>query len=240
MSMFGYIGYGYGYDPLWLLFMLPGMLLGIYAQIKLTGAYSHYTQVPTSTGISGAEAAREVLDSAGLTSMPIEMVDGHLTDHYDPMKKALFLSEENYNGRSLAAVGVAAHEAGHALQHRAAYFPLHLRMALVPVTNIATQAAFFISIAGIFLGLMKWLLAGIIIYSILFFFQLVTLPVEFDASSRAKVQLEKLGLIHGDEEARGVRKVLSAAAMTYVAAMIAALFQLLYFVLRFTGSRERE
>jgi hypothetical protein len=238
--MFGYIG-GFGYyDPLWFLFMVPGMLLGIYAQIKLSGTYSHYSQVAPSSNLSGAEAAREVLNSAGLNGMPIEIVEGHLTDHYDPMKKALFLSEENYYGRSLSAVGVAAHEAGHALQHRAAYFPLHLRMALVPVTNIATQAAIFMSFVGFFLGWFKFLIAGIVIYAILLFFQLVTLPVEFDASSRAKVQLQKLGLIRGDEEARGVRKVLNAAAMTYVAAMITALFQLLYFVLRFTSMRERD
>ena len=239
MSMFGYIG-GYGYDPLWLLFMVPGILLGMYAQFKLSGTYGHYSQVGTTTGLSGAEAAREILDSAGLSSVPVEMVPGHLTDHYDPMKKALFLSEENYSTQSIAAVGVAAHEAGHALQHQAAYFPLHLRMALVPVTNIATQATFFLAIAGYFLGMFKFILAGVIIYAVLFLFQLVTLPVEFDASSRAKKQLEKLGLIRGQEEARGVSKVLSAAAMTYVAAMITALFQLLYFVLRLTSMRSSE
>jgi Zn-dependent membrane protease YugP len=174
--------------------------------------------------------------------MPIEMVEGHLTDHYDPMKKALFLSEENYYGRSLSAVGVAAHEAGHALQHKAAYFPLHLRMAMVPVTNIATQASMFLFVFGMFLGLAKFFLAGIIIYAITTAFQLVTLPVEFDASSRAKKQLEQLGLVRGEEEARGVRKVLSAAAMTYVAAMVTSLLTLLYYVLRFSqmGSRERE
>ena len=240
MSMFGYIG-GYGfYDPLWFLFLIPGMLLGLYAQFKLSGTYNHYSQVGTTTRLSGAEAAREILDSAGLTSVPVEMVPGHLTDHYDPMKKALFLSEENYAGRSIASVGVAAHEAGHALQHQAAYFPLHLRSALVPVTNIATQATFFLAIAGYFLGMFKFILAGVIIYAVLFLFQVVTLPVEFDASSRAKKQLEKLGLIRGQEEARGVSKVLSAAAMTYVAAMITALFQLLYFVLRLTSMRSSE
>jgi Zn-dependent membrane protease YugP len=224
---------------MWLL-MIPGFLLGLYAQMKLTGTYNHYVQVPTSTGLSGAEAAREVLDSAGLTSMPIEMVAGHLTDHYDPMKKALFLSEENYYGKSLAAVGVAAHEAGHALQHKAAYFPLHLRMAMVPVTNIATQASYFLFFFGIFMGLAKFFFAGIIIYGIVTAFQLVTLPVEFDASSRARKQLEKLGLIQGPEEARGVSKVLSAAAMTYVAAMVTSVLTLLYYILRFSQARERE
>jgi hypothetical protein len=240
--MFGYIGgFGFG-DPLIYLFLLPGFLLGIYAQFKLSGTYNHYTQVAPTSGLSGAEAAREILDSAGLNSMPIEMVEGHLTDHYDPMKKALFLSEENYYGRSLSAVGVAAHEAGHALQHKAAYFPLHLRMAMVPVTNIATQASMFLFFFGMFLGLAKFFLAGIIIYAIVTAFQLVTLPVEFDASNRAKKQLERLELVRGEEEARGVRKVLSAAAMTYVAAMVTSLMTLLYYVLRFSqmGSRERE
>src|ERR1051325_4949958 len=115
-------------------FILPGIILGLYAQIKLSSAYGRFSQVPTHSGLSGAEAAREVLSSAGLADMPVEEVGGHLTDHYDPMKRALFLSSENYHGRSLAAVGVAAHEAGHALQHKAAYAPLHIRMALVPVT----------------------------------------------------------------------------------------------------------
>src|ERR1043165_1546940 len=143
MSMFGYIG-GYGfYDPVWFLFLLPGMLLGLYAQFKLSGTYGHYSQIGTTTGLSGAEAAREILDSAGLASMPVEMVPGHLTDHYDPMKKALFLSEENYTNRSIAAVGVAAHEAGHALQHQAAYLPMHFRTTLVPAVNFASAGAFW-------------------------------------------------------------------------------------------------
>src|SRR3954465_8153235 len=128
----------------WWWFFLPGMLLGLYAQFKLTAAYNKYIQVPTQSGLSGAEAAREVLDSAGLTEVPIGEVPGHLTDHYDPTKRALFLSSENFHGRSVAAVGVAAHEAGHALQHKAAYFPLHLRMTLVPITNIASQAVYWI------------------------------------------------------------------------------------------------
>src|SRR5262245_41499605 len=131
------------FDQWWWLF-LPGLLLGLYAQMKLSSAYRHYSQVPTNSGLTGAEAARAVLDSAGLQHMAINEVGGHLTDHYDPIKKALFLSSENFHGRTLAAVGVAAHEAGHALQHKAAYAPLHIRMAMVPVTGIATQAAFWL------------------------------------------------------------------------------------------------
>ncbi len=235
MSMFGFMMF----DPMMMLLMLPGLLLGMYAQFKLSGTYNRFINVPASRGISGAEAAREILDDAGLTAMPVEMVQGHLTDHYDPMRKALFLSEENYYGRSLAAVGVAAHEAGHALQHRAAYFPLHLRMAMVPITNIATQGAVILSLVGFFMGMMKFVMAGVIIYGIIALFQLITLPVEFDASSRAKKQLQKLGLIRGEAEAAGVSKVLSAAAMTYVAAMVTALLQFLYFFLRMR-SAERE
>src|SRR5688572_30158313 len=117
------------FDPLWLLFAIPGLLLGLYAQMKLTSTYGRYMRVPVGSGLSGAEAAREILDRAGLSNMPVHEVGGHLSDHYDPMKKALFLSAENYRGRSLAAVGVAAHEAGHALQHQAAYAPLKWRMA---------------------------------------------------------------------------------------------------------------
>jgi Zn-dependent membrane protease YugP len=240
MSMFGYIG-GFGfYDPMYLLFMLPGLLLGLYAQFKLTNAYNHYMEVPPSSGLSGAEAAREILDSAGLTSMPIEEVAGHLTDHYDPTNKALYLSQENYHGRSLAAIGVAAHEAGHALQHRAAYFPLHFRMALVPVTNIASSGAVWATAIGFMLNAPRLVLIGIVAFTILAFFHIVTLPVEFDASSRAKAQLQKLRLVSGPDEARGVSKVLSAAAMTYVAALAAVLFQLLYYVLRYSQMRSNE
>lgn len=236
MNMFGFMMF----DPLMMLLMLPGILLGLYAQFKLSGTYGKYVQIPASSGISGAEAAREILNSAGLGGMPIEVTPGRLSDHYDPMRKALFLSEENYYGRSLAAVGVAAHEAGHALQHKAAYFPLHMRMTLVPVTNIATQAAIFLSIAGLFLGAAKFVLGGLIIYGVIAFFQLVTLPVEFDASRRAKEQLAKIGIVRAGEEARGVSKVLNAAAMTYVAALVTAALQFLYFFLRFTQMRERE
>src|SRR5687767_6637889 len=227
-----------GFDPFYMMFMIPGLLLGMYAQFKLSGTYNRYIQVGTSNGMSGAEAAREILDGAGLTAMPINETPGHLTDHYDPIKKALFLSEENYHGRSLAAVGVAAHEAGHALQHKAAYFPLHLRMAMVPVTKIATQASFFLFFIGMFLGMAKWFLAGIIIYAVITAFQLVTLPVEFDASRRAKKQLEGLGLVRGAEETLGVSRVLNAAAMTYVAAMVTSLLTLLYYVMRFNSMRK--
>jgi uncharacterized protein len=239
MSMFGYIG-GFGIDPIYLLFMLPGLLLGMYAQFKLRSAYSHYLQVPTGSGMSGAEVAREILDSAGLTSMPVEVTPGQLSDHYDPTRRALVLSEDNYYGRSIAAAGVAAHEAGHALQHKAAYYPMHLRTTMVPAVNFASMGAFWAAAIGFMLASPKLVLFGIIGFGIMAMFHLVTLPVEFDASSRAKKQLQALGLIRDPEEARGVSKVLSAAAMTYVAALVTSLFTLLYFVMRFSNMRSNE
>jgi Zn-dependent membrane protease YugP len=214
----------------WWWFILPGILLGLYAQLRLSSSYSRYSQVPTHSGLSGAEAARAILDHAGLQGVDIHEVPGHLTDHYDPMKRALFLSSENFHERTIAAVGVAAHESGHALQHQAAYAPLKARMVLVPVTSFASNAAIFLSIGGFVIGLAKLAVFGIAIYGIIALFQLITLPVEFDASRRAKEQLVRLGLIDNQEH-RGVSNVLGAAALTYVAAMVATLFTLLHFIM---------
>ncbi len=227
------------FDPIFFLFALPGLLLGMYAQFKLSGTYNRYIREGLATGVSGAETAREILDRAGLHQMPVNMVRGHLTDHYDPLKKALFLSEENYHGRSIAAVGVAAHEAGHALQHQAAYAPLKLRMALVPVVGFATNASFFLLILGMAMSITGMAIAGIVIYGITTAFQLVTLPVEWDASRRAKQQLLSMGLVQRDE-AGAVSKVLNAAGLTYVAAMISSLLTLLYYVSLFTRGNSRD
>lgn len=213
--------------------MIPGLILGIYAQFKLSAAYGKYVRVGVRNGMTGAQAAREILDSAGLPEVPIEAVGGHLTDHYDPTKRALFLSAENFEGRSIASVGVAAHEAGHALQHKAAYAPLSLRMALVPVTNFASKLWMGLFILGLVLGgpfFSRFIWVAIAIFAIITVFQLVTLPVEFDASRRAKEQLFRLGLVQADERA-GVSEVLSAAAMTYVAALVVAVFDLLRFLM---------
>jgi uncharacterized protein len=216
-------------------FLIPGLLLGIYAQFRLSASYGHYSRVPTNSGLSGGEAAREVLDSAGLRNVEIHEVGGHLTDHYDPRKRALFLSSENYHGRSIAAVGVAAHEAGHALQHAAAYAPLHIRMAMVPITSIASNAVYGLFILGAIMGMAKMALLGVIIFGIITLFQLITLPVEYDASSRAKTQLLRLGLIDGQERS-GVSRVLGAAALTYVAAMVQTLMTLLHFAMILRGN----
>ena len=228
-----------GFDPIYIMFAIPGLLLGLYAQFKLSGTYKRYIRVGLAAGMSGAEAAREILDRAGLHNVPVSMVHGHLTDHYDPLKKGLFLSEENYRGRSIAAVGVAAHEAGHALQHQAAYAPLKLRMALVPVVGFATNASFFLLILGMAMSITGMALAGIVIYAITTAFQLVTLPVEWDASRRAKHQLLSMGIVQR-EEAGAVSKVLNAAGLTYVAAMVSSLLTLLYYVSLFSRGNNRD
>ena len=190
------------FDPLYWLFLIPGLLLGIWAQIKLSHAYNKYSQVPVDSGMTGAEAAREVLDQAGLNDVPVAEIPGHLSDHYDPMKRALFLSSDNFHGQTVAAVGVAAHEAGHALQHQAAYGLFNVRMALVPITQFASMAYVGIFFVGLFLGLLKVVLPIIIVtFAVITLFQLVTLPVEYDASRRAKEQLFRLGLVHEHERA---------------------------------------
>lgn len=223
-------------DPYWYL-VIPGLLLGLYAQFKLMGTYNRFVRVQAKAGYTGAQAAREILDKAGLYNMPVNETPGHLTDHYDPTKKALFLSSENYHGQSLAAIGVAAHEAGHALQHKAAYTWLNVRMLMVPATQFASSAWIVILLLGMFMGFSKLLISlAIGIFTVISLFQLVTLPVEFDASRRAKEQLFSLGLVTPDERG-GVAKVLNAAALTYVAALVSSLFMLLRFLLL---ARDRE
>ena len=223
---------------LYFLFLIPGLLLGIWAQIKLHLAYGKYSQVPVESGMTGAEAARRILDDAGLNDMPVEEVPGHLTDHYDPSKRALFLSSENFHGQTVAAVGVAAHEAGHALQHQAAYGLFNVRMALVPVTNFASMAYMGIFFAGFIFRQFfhQFILIAIIMFAVMTLFQLVTLPVEHDASRRAKEQLFRLGLVHEHERA-GVSKVLDAAALTYVAALVSSILTLLYYLTLARDSR---
>ena len=222
---------------LYWLFLIPGLIIGIWAQIKLHHAYSKYSQVPVDSGMTGAEAARRILDNAGLNDMPVEEVPGHLSDHYDPTKHALFLSSDNYHGQTVAAVGVAAHEAGHALQHQAAYGLFNVRMALVPVTQFASMAYTGILLLGIFMhvfAMALWIIIGT--FSVITLFQLVTLPVEYDASRRAKEQLFRLGLVHEHERA-GVAKILDAAALTYVAALVSSILTLLYYLTLARNSR---
>ncbi len=223
---------------MWLLFALPGLILGIYAQIRLSSAYAKYSRVGVASGLSGAEAARRILDQSGLMNVPIEEIGGRLTDHYDPVKRALFLSTDNFRGRSLAAVGVAAHEAGHALQQQAAYGMMNFRMGILPAVNFASQAYQWIFAGSFFLmwthhlsqalfSNLLWLSVGL--FAAVTLFQIVTLPVEFDASRRAKEQLLQLGIVQGNESG-AVARVLGAAAMTYVAGMVNAILNLLYLV----------
>jgi len=222
---------------LYILFALPGLLIGIWAQIRLSHAYGKFSQVPMDSRMTGAEAAREILDQAGLANVPVAEVPGHLTDHYDPTKRALFLSTDNFHGQTVAAVGVAAHEAGHALQHQAAYRLFNVRMALVPVTQFANTAYAGLLFLGWFMGFLKIALPIIIVsFACITLFQLVTLPVEFDASKRAKEQLFRLGLVHEHERA-GVAKVLDAAALTYVAALVTSILTLLYYITLARDSR---
>lgn len=217
----------------WDLLMIPGLLLGLYAQFKLSSTYGKYLKVGSRAGLSGAEAAREILDRAGLTNMPVEEIPGHLTDHFDPIKKALFLSTDNFHGRSLSAVGVAAHESGHALQQKAGYALFNFRMLIAPATQIASFAWMGILVLGMILGgayFRPFIHIAIGIFSVMTLFQVVTLPVEYDASRRAKQQLLDLGLVQADE-APAISQVLNAAAMTYVAAMLTAILQLLRLIM---------
>ncbi len=217
--------------------ILPGILLGFYAQMKVNSTYKHFTQVACDSGLTGAQAAREILDRSGLHDVEILETGGHLSDHYDPTRRTLVLSSENYHGRSISALGVAAHEAGHALQHKDAYAPLHARMALVPVTQFASTATTWIFIGGMFMGMAKLATFGLMAFAVIALFQLITLPVEFNASSRARRQLIQIGLI-SDSENRDVGRVLNAAALTYVAALVSSLLYLLQFALMAAGNDE--
>lgn len=218
----------------YLILMAPGLLLAMWAQWRVQSAYASARQLPAP--LSGAAAARQVLDSAGLQGVDIEMVPGHLSDHYDPRHKVLRLSPEVYQSRSLAAVGIAAHEAGHALQDAESYGPMIVRNAAVGAANFGSNISYTLILLGF---LMQWqvlLLAGIAAFSCVVFFQVVNLPVEFNASTRAKRQLVELGIVDG-EGLRQVKRVLSAAALTYVAATLTSVLTLLYYWLRFSGSR---
>lgn len=217
-------------DPWYFIILLPGILLGVWAQFKLHSAYGKYSQIGVESGLTGAAAARRILDDAGLNNVPVEEIPGRLSDHYDPTKRALFLSADNYNGRTIAAVGVAAHEAGHALQHQAAYGLFNVRMALVPAMQFASYAWMGVFFLGFILHILpQMLLIAIAIFTVMTLFQLVTLPVEYDASRRAKAQLFRLGLVREDERA-GVSRVLDAAALTYVAALVSTVLELVYFI----------
>jgi uncharacterized protein len=207
------------------------MIVGIYAQFKVKATVSKYSQIPIASGLTGAQIAQRILDGAGIDDVSIEAIDTYLGDHYDPSKKRLCLSPDIYHGRSISAAGISAHECGHAIQHARAYAPLKLRMAVVPATMFASQLLPFAIIGGIFFNIFGLILLGIAVYSILTVFQLITLPVEYNASSRAKDILQRMSIV-SRQEAVGVNKVLNAAALTYVAALIAAIANLLMLLAR--------
>ena len=216
------------------------MLISLLASWRVRSAYAKYSQVPASSGMSGAQVAQRILDRCGIRDVTIHSQPGTLTDHYDPAHKQLVLSEANYHGTSVAALGVSAHEAGHAIQHQQLYAPLQWRMAAVGITNIASQMIFWIPLVGGFF--MQWK-PGLIImlmaigFGILMLFQLITLPVEFDATARAKRVLAETGALAPGEETAGMSRVLDAAALTYVAAFISSLAYFLFYLLRLMGDR---
>ncbi len=213
-----------------LLLIIVPAIVGMWAQMKVSGTYRRFSQVGSRSGITGREAAEYVMRKAGITDVEITRCRGHLTDHYDPRHKRLVLSEENYHGHSLAALGVAAHEAGHAIQHHVGYAMLKARMALVPITTLASQMLPFVIIGGFFFQMMGLIKLGVLVYLVLTVFQLITLPVEFDATRRAKGELVNLGILERGEMV-GVNKTLDAAALTYVAAFVASLGNLIYLFL---------
>jgi Zn-dependent membrane protease YugP len=222
------------FDPKYLLFLAPAMLLALWAQMRVKSTYAAAQRMPAP--LSGAAAARHVLDSAGLTNIQIEQVPGQLTDHYDPRAKVLRLSSEVYQGRNVAAVGIAAHEAGHALQDAESYAPMLLRNAAVPAANFGGGFSITLFVIGIMMHLTVLIWAAIGLFACVVFFQLVNLPVEFDASNRAKRQLVALGIV--DEQGMvHVRNVLDAAAWTYVAGTLQAVMTLLYYLSRANEQR---
>lgn len=230
-------GYGYGFDPT-IILVLIGVVISLWAQSRVTSTYNKYSKVRSRTGMTGAEAAMRLLHSQGIYDVTVRRVSGSLTDHYDPRTKVVNLSESVYGSTSIAALGVAAHECGHAMQHNEGYAPLRFRSALVPVANFGSKISWPLILFGLMIGGLGSPLCqiGILMFSLAVLFQLVTLPVEFNASGRAVRLLDSQGILSG-EEVRGTRSVLSAAALTYVAAAASSMLQLLRLVILYGGRR---
>ena len=227
-------------DWTYVVLVLPAVIFSIWCSARVQSTFKKYSAVPTRYGVTGADAARRVLDANGLTNVRIERVSGNLTDHYDPKTNVIRLSESVYGSATAAAVGVAAHEAGHAVQHAQGYFPIKLRSAIIPITNIGSQLAMPLFLIGLILSSYaeQYAYAGVICYALCLVFQLVTLPTEFNASSRALAAIRETGLLD-EEGTKASKKVLSAAAMTYVAAVGVALMSLLRLVMILFGARGR-
>jgi len=238
--LYGYgYGYGYYYDPTYLL-VLAGVVISLLASFRVKSTFAKYSGIRSMSGMTGAQAAEKILYNSGIYDVRIERISGSLTDHYDPRNKVLRLSDSVYGQNTLAAIGVAAHECGHALQHKNSYAPLALRSAIVPIANFGSMAAWPIIILGVFMSWNQFLINfGIILFSAAVLFQLITLPVEFNASRRAIKRLAETGILYGDE-LKMSKKVLDAAALTYVAAAAASILQLLRLIILFGGGRKRD
>jgi Zn-dependent membrane protease YugP len=227
------------FDPMYFVFALPALLLALYAQFRVRSTYSKYAQVANSTGYTGAEVARRLLDAAGLYNVQVERIPGELTDHYDPSAKVVRLSDSNYASYSVAAIGVTAHEVGHAIQDATAYAPMRVRTGLVPVAGIGSNLGYILFIIGFFISSFQLATLGLILFSGAAVFAAVTLPVEYNASNRAMGLLTANGLVT-DQDAGLARKVLDAAALTYVAGLAQALSQVLYFAFLLSGMRRSD
>ena len=238
--------YGYGYysytdflaNNLYVLLLIPVLLLSLWAQFQVSGSFRRYSQTANRRRITGAQAAEAVLRAHGVYGVPIRPCRGNLTDHYDPRDNTIYLSEDVYAAPTVAAVGVACHEAGHAVQYAVGYGPIKVRSAIIPVTQFGSRFSFILLLIGLILYSQPLFLVGILLFSLTTIFQLVTLPVEFNASHRALETIDGQGLLDG-EELQGARKVLRAAALTYVAALLMSLLQLLRYVLIFLGRSGR-
>lgn len=228
--------YYYGFDYTYLVFVLPALLIALVAQIKVKTTFHKYAKVMNARGLSGAEVAAKILSSNGVLDVAVQRVSGNLTDHFDPTARVIRLSQSVYDSHSVAAVGVAAHEAGHALQYAEDYFPIRLRAAIIPVTKVGSALSWPLIILGLVFSFGLLVNLGIILFSVVTLFQLVTLPVEFNASRRALNILQQ-GIL-APEELGGARKVLTAAAMTYVAALLVSVMQLLRLIALFSNRRD--
>lgn len=228
----------YWFDYTYLI-ILPAFLFGLYAQMKVSSTFSKYQSVQSSRGVTGAQAARRILDDNGLYDVAVVKISGNLTDNFNPKTRTVSLSDSVYGSTSVAAIGVAAHECGHAVQHATGYTPIKIRSALVPVTNFGSSAGFVILLVGMLFGSYPIAMLGVLLYSLMAVFQAVTLPVEFNASKRALATLEASGMLVG-EELKMSRSVLSAAAMTYVAALVSSLATILRLLLIAGSSRRRD
>lgn len=236
--------YGYGYYPFFdptMILVLIGVILSLAASAKVKSTFARYSKVRSMTGMTGAEAAQRLLNSQGIYDVTVRRVPGSLSDHYDPRTKTVNLSDDVYSSTSVAAIGVAAHECGHAIQHAVGYAPLNFRSALVPIANFGSQISWPLILIGILIGGFGSPIVqlGIILFSLAVLFQLVTLPVEFNASSRAVRLLDSTGILSGNE-VDGTRRVLGAAALTYVAAAAGSILQLLRFIILFGGRRNND